>query len=48
MASTQTTSPFLSHPQLLPALLAYFNRHPALIVYFAGDFVGSSSGAALR
>jgi uncharacterized protein (DUF2126 family) len=38
-------SPFLSHPQLLPALLAYFNRHPALSFYFAGDFVGSSSQA---
>lgn len=38
-------SPFLSHPHLLPALLSYFNRHPALSFYFAGDFVGSSSQA---
>ncbi len=38
-------SPFLSQPQLLPALLGYFNRHPALSFYFACDFVGSSSQA---
>lgn len=38
-------SPFLSHPHLLPALIGYFNRHPALSFYFAGDFVGNSSQA---
>ena len=43
--SNPDRSPFLSQPQLLPALLAYFNRHPALPFYFAGDFVGSSSQA---
>lgn len=35
------SSPFLIQPQLLPALLGYFNRHPALSFLFAGDFVGS-------
>ncbi len=38
-------SPFLAYPHLLPALLGYFNRHPALSYYFAGDFVGNSSQA---
>lgn len=38
-------SPFLSHPGLLPGLIGYFNRHPALSYYFAGDFVGNSSQA---
>lgn len=38
-------SPFLSNPHLLPALVGYVNRHPALSFYFAGDFVGSSSQA---
>lgn len=39
------SSPFLIYPHLLPALLGYFNRHPALSYYFAGDFVGNSSQA---
>jgi uncharacterized protein (DUF2126 family) len=39
------SSPFLAYPHLLPALLSYFNRHPALSYYFAGDFVGNSSQA---
>ncbi|HRD66125.1 MAG TPA: transglutaminase family protein [Candidatus Competibacter sp.] len=39
------SSPFLSYPHLLPALIGYFNRHPALSFYFAGDFVGNSSQA---
>ena len=38
-------SPFLTHPHLLPALIGYFNCHPALSFYFAGDFIGSSSQA---
>ena len=38
-------SPFFAHPHLLPALLGYFNRHPALSYYFAGDFVGNSGQA---
>ncbi|HRY16476.1 MAG TPA: transglutaminase family protein, partial [Candidatus Competibacteraceae bacterium] len=36
---TPDRSPFLAHPHLLPALIAYFNRHPALSFYFAGDFI---------
>jgi len=38
-------SPFLSYPHLLPALVGYFNRHPSLSYYFAGDSVGNSSQA---
>lgn len=38
-------SPFLSCPQLLPALISYFNRHPALSYLFASDSVGNSSQA---
>jgi uncharacterized protein (DUF2126 family) len=43
--SRPDSSPFLSYPHLLPALISYFNRHPTLSFYFAGDFVGSSSQA---
>jgi uncharacterized protein (DUF2126 family) len=39
------SSPFLTEPRLLPALIGYFNRHPALSFYFAGDCVGNSSQA---
>lgn len=42
---TPDDSPFLTYPRLLPALIGYFNRHPALSYYFAGDFVGNSSQA---
>jgi uncharacterized protein (DUF2126 family) len=42
---TPDSSPFLVYPRLLPALIGYFNRHPALSFYFAGDFVGNSSQA---
>lgn len=38
-------SPFFRHPRLLPDLLRYFNRHPALSYYFASDFIGASSQA---
>jgi uncharacterized protein (DUF2126 family) len=38
-------SPFLSYPHLLPALICYFNRHPALSYLFAVDSVGNSSQA---
>ncbi|RUQ33100.1 MAG: hypothetical protein EKK68_05105 [Candidatus Competibacteraceae bacterium] len=38
-------SPFLSCPHLLPALISYFNRHPALSYLFASDSVGNSSQA---
>jgi len=40
-----SSSPFLTAPRLLPALISYFNRHPALSFYFAGDCVGNSSQA---
>jgi len=43
--STPDGSPFLVYPRLLPTLIGYFNRHPALSYYFAGDFVGNSSQA---
>lgn len=36
-------SPFLLEPRLLPALIRYVIRHPALSYYFASDFVGGSS-----
>ena len=42
---TPDNSPFLAYPRLLPALIGYFNRHPALSFSFAGDFVGNSSQA---
>ena len=38
-------SPFLSYPHLLPALISYFNHHPALSYLFASDSVGNSSQA---
>lgn len=40
-------SPFLLNPRLLPALVCYFNHHPALSYLFAHDFVGSS-GQSVR
>lgn len=42
---TPDSSPFLTHPALLPGVIGYFNRHPALSYYFAGDFAGNSSQA---
>jgi uncharacterized protein (DUF2126 family) len=36
-------SPFLLHPHLLPGLLRYVNRHPALSYWFATECVGSAS-----
>ena len=36
-------SPFFLHPQLLPRLVRYLNRHPALSYAFAPDCVGSAS-----
>ncbi len=36
-------SPFLLRPRLLPDLIRYCTRHPALSYYFASDFVGGSS-----
>ena len=40
---TPRESPFFQHPELLPALLRYVNRHPALSYAFAMDCVGSAS-----
>ncbi len=36
-------SPFFARPQLLPRLVRYANRHPALSYAFAPDCVGSAS-----
>ena len=36
-------SPFFRHPQLLPAMVRFFNRHPSLSYAFAPDCVGSAS-----
>jgi len=36
-------SPFFLKPQLLPRLVRYLNRHPALFYAFAPDCVGSAS-----
>ncbi len=38
-------SPFFVAPQLLPDLIRYCNRHPALSYYWAPDYVGSASQA---
>ena len=40
-------SPFLQEPQLLPRLVRFFNRHPALSYLYSHDFVGSS-GQSVR
>lgn len=39
------TSPFFLRPQLLPGLVRYLNRHPALSYLFAPSFCGSASQA---
>ncbi len=44
---TPETSPFVSNLQLLPRLVRFFNRHPALSYRFAHDFVGGS-GQSVR
>lgn len=36
-------SPFLRHPRLLPRLVRYLTRHPALSYWLAPPFLGSSS-----
>jgi len=38
-------SPFLSRPNLLPDLIVYWQRHPALSYFFAGRMVGPSGPA---
>jgi len=40
-------SPFLKEPRLLPRLVRFANRHPALSYLFSHDFVGSS-GQSVR
>ncbi|MGL6108667.1 MAG: transglutaminase family protein, partial [Rubrivivax sp.] len=40
-------SPFLQEPRLLPRLVRFLNRHPALAYLFCHDFVGSS-GQSVR
>jgi uncharacterized protein (DUF2126 family) len=40
-------SPFLKEPRLLPRLVRFVNRHPALSYLFSHDFVGSS-GQSVR
>ncbi|HTR54632.1 MAG TPA: transglutaminase family protein [Kofleriaceae bacterium] len=40
---TPEASPFLRYPHVLPALVRYFNNHPALSYWFAGECVGSAS-----
>lgn len=39
--STPDASPFFQRPRLLPSLVAYLNRHPALSYWFAVRSVGS-------
>lgn len=38
-----TSSPFFEQRSLLPRLVCYLNRHPALSYLFAPDYVGSAS-----
>ena len=40
---TPEQSPFFEHPQLLPRMIRYFIRHPALSYWFAPSYVGSFS-----
>jgi len=40
-------SPFLNEPRLLPRLVRFLNRHPALSYLYSHDFVGSS-GQSVR
>jgi len=44
---TPEASPFVANLQLLPRLVRFFNRHPALSYRFAHDFVGGS-GQSVR
>lgn len=44
---TPESSPFVTQLQLLPRLVRYFNRHPALSYLFAHGFVGGS-GQSVR
>lgn len=41
------SSPFIKNPRVLPRLVRYLNRHPALSYLFSHDFVGGS-GQSVR
>jgi uncharacterized protein (DUF2126 family) len=44
---TPQASPFVENPRLLPRLVRFLNRHPALSYLFSHDFVGGS-GQSVR
>jgi uncharacterized protein (DUF2126 family) len=44
---TPQASPFLQEPRLLPRLVRFFNRHPAMSYLYCHDFVGST-GQSVR
>jgi hypothetical protein len=46
-ARRRHASPFLREPRLLPRLVRFLNRHPALSYLYSHDFVGSS-GQSVR
>jgi uncharacterized protein (DUF2126 family) len=42
---TPQTSPYFSHPNLLPSILRFWQNHPSLSYFFTGQFMGPSSQA---